>query len=104
MPKTKSDYQNMVYLRTTDKMLMLINSAMRSKGAREGFGVVPNQSEFIRGAIYYWVRKNAPEMLDLNGEILEIIEHKKLKEKHNTVIDAELNKTKEYFKNKKIKK
>ena len=86
MPKTKSDYQNMVYLRTTDKMLMLINNARRSKGAREGFGVVPNQSEFIRGAIYYWVRKNAPEMLDLNGEILEIREHKKLKEKHEKTL------------------
>ncbi len=86
MPKTKSDYQNMVYLRTTDKMLMLINNARRSKGAREGFGVVPNQSEFIRGAIYYWVHKNAPEMLDLNGEILEIREHKKLKEKHEKTL------------------
>ena len=99
MPKTKSDYQNMVYLRTTDKMLMLINNARRSKGARKEFGLVPNQSEFIRGTIYSWVLNNAPEMLDLNGDILEIIEHKKLKEKHKTVIDAELNKTKEYIKN-----
>ena len=40
-------------------------------------------------------------MLDMNGEIPEVLEHKALKENHKAMIDAELEKTKEYFKNRK---
>jgi len=101
MPKIKTEYQNMIRLRTSDKMLLLINNAMRSQGALDGFGVKPNQSEFIRGAIYYWVRKNAPEMLDLNGDIPEIIEHKKLKEKHDKNLNDAKMLYKKYFTNRK---
>jgi hypothetical protein len=101
MPKTKSTYINQIKFNASDKMLMLISNARRSKGAKDGFGVVPSQTEFLRGVIYYWVRKNAPEMLDMNGEIPEVLEHKALKENHKAMIDAELEKTKEYFKNRK---
>ena len=101
MPKTKSTYINQIKFNASDKMLMLISNARRSKGAKNGFGVVPSQTEFLRGVIYYWVRKNAPEMLDMNGEIPEVLEHKALKENHK----AELKKTQdfveEYFKNRK---
>ena len=99
MPKTKSTYINQIKFNASDKMLMLISNARHSKGARDGFGVVPSQTEFLRGVIYYWVRKNAPEILDLHGDIPEVLEHKALKEKHKAMIDAELDKTKEYFKN-----
>lgn len=100
MPKLKANYLNMIRLRTSDKMLMLINNSRRSKGAREGFGVVPNQSEFLRGVIYYWVRKNAPEMLDLNGEIPEIVEHKNLKTANKVEIDKIKNQAKKHFESK----
>ena len=78
-------------------MLMLINNARRSVGARQGFGVVPNQSEFIRGVVYYWVRKNAPEMLEIDGEIPEILEHKNLKDNQKIKIKRSLEFNQEYF-------
>lgn len=101
MPKTKTEYQNMIRLRTSDKMLMLINNARRSQGARDGFGMVPNQSEFLRGVIYYWVRKNAPEMLDMNGEIPEVIEHHQLKQKQEEQLGEAQKLYKKYFTNRK---
>tara|TARA_B100001250_G_C19232779_1_gene542974 strand:+ start:190 stop:561 length:372 start_codon:yes stop_codon:yes gene_type:complete len=97
MPKIVSEYQNNIRIRTSDKMLMLINNARRSVGARQGFGVVPNQSEFIRGVIYYWVRKNAPEMLEIDGEIPEILEHKNLKDNQKIKIKRSLEFNQEYF-------
>ena len=51
MPRIGSEYQNNLRIRTSDKMLMLINNARRSVAARQEFGVVPNQSEFIRSNI-----------------------------------------------------
>lgn len=99
MPKTNTKYQNRLQLRISDKFLMLINNARRSKGSRKGFGTVPNQAEFIRGAIYYWVRKNAPEMLGLNGEIPEVIEHKKLKGDHLKQISESQKLYEKYFRN-----
>ena len=90
MPKIGSEYQNNLRIRTSDKMLMLINNARRSVAARQGFGVVPNQSEFIRGVIYYWVRKNAPEILNANGEIPEVLEHKNLKNNQKLKIKRSL--------------
>ena len=79
MPKTKSTYTNQINFNASDKMQMLISNARHSKGAKSGFGVTPTQTEFLRGVIYYWVRKNAPEILDINGEIPEVLEHKALK-------------------------
>ena len=101
MPKTNTNYQNRLQLRISDKFLMLINNSRRSKGARKGFGTVPNQAEFIRGAIYYWVRKNAPEMLELNGEIPEVIEHKKFKDEEIHQLSESQKLYEKYFRNRK---
>tara|TARA_B100001057_G_C22388310_1_gene771161 strand:- start:76 stop:453 length:378 start_codon:yes stop_codon:yes gene_type:complete len=101
MPKIGSEYQNNMRIRTSDKMLMLIDNARRSVAARQGFGVVPNQSEFIRGVIYYWVRKNIPEMLDANIEIPEFLEHKNLKNNQKLKIKRSLKINQEYFDNRK---
>ena len=97
MPRIGSEYQNNLRIRTSDKMLMLINNARRSVGARQGFGVVPNQSEFIRGAIYYWIRKNAPEILNVNGGVPEFLEHNNLKNNQKLKIKRSLEINKEYF-------
>ena len=97
MPKIGSEYQNNMRIRTSDKMLMLIDNARRSVAARQGFGVVPNQSEFIRGVIYYWIRKNIPEMLDANNEIPEFLEHKNLKNNQKLKIKRSLKINQEYF-------
>ena len=97
MPKIGSEYQNNLRIRTSDKMLMLIKNARRSVAARQGFGVVPNQSEFIRGAIYYWIRKNAPEILNVNGEVPEFLEHNNLKNNQKLKIKRSLEINKEYF-------
>tara|TARA_B100001175_G_scaffold46067_1_gene35303 strand:+ start:1997 stop:2368 length:372 start_codon:yes stop_codon:yes gene_type:complete len=97
MPKIGSEYQNNIRIRTSDKMLMLINNARRSVGARQGFGVLPNQSEFIRGVIFYWVRKNAPEILEINSEIPEVLEHKNLKNNQSIKIKRSLKFNQEYF-------
>ena len=64
----------------SDKMHNLINKAIRSNASKKGFGVFPTEKQFLNGVIYYWIRKNAPELIDVNIEIPEIIEHKLLKE------------------------
>jgi hypothetical protein len=87
MPKTKTNYQNKISLNISDKMLMALENARRSEGAKKGFGVVPTRTEFIRGVLYYWMRKNAPEILELNGDIPEVLEHKKLKRKYEEDIN-----------------
>ena len=104
MPRIGSEYQNNLRIRTSDKMLMLINNARRSVAARQGFGVVPNQSEFIRGVIYYWVRKNAPEILNANGEIPEVLEHENLKNNQKLKIKRSLEINKEQFDKRKIER
>ena len=104
MPRIGSEYQNNLRIRTSDKMLMLINNARRSVAARQEFGVVPNQSEFIRGVIYYWVRKNAPELLDSNVEIPEVSEHKNLKNNQKLKIKRSLEINQEYFDKRKIER
>ena len=97
MPRIGSEYRNNLRIRTSDKMLMLINNARLSVAARQGFGVVPNQSEFIRGVIYYWVRKNAPEPLNANGEIPEVLEHMHLKNNQKIKIKRSLEVNKQHF-------
>ena len=101
MPKTEVKYNNKITLKMSGQFLNYINIARMLPDTKKKFGKHPTQTEFLRGVIYYWVRKNAPEMLDMNGEIPEVLEHKALKENHKAMIDAELEKTKEYFKNRK---
>lgn len=63
----------------SNKMNLLLKNAIKSNGAKKGFGVIPNQQQFITGLIYYWLRKNTPELLLNASEIIEIKEHKSLK-------------------------
>lgn len=80
MPKTKRNYQNFIGFNSSDKFIMAIEAARRSKSAIEKFGVIPSKTEFIRGVIYNWINKYESEILELNGEIPEVTEHKNLKE------------------------
>jgi len=41
MPKTKRNFNNTFSINISDKMLMAIENARRSNGAKEGFGLVP---------------------------------------------------------------
>ena len=52
-------------------------------GTKEKFGKKPTQDQFLKGIIYYWIKKHAPEVLidDLNVNIPEILEHEALKNK-----------------------
>ena len=50
----------------SDKMHDLINKAIRSNASKKGFGVFPTEKQFLNGVIYYWIRKNAPELIDVN--------------------------------------
>ncbi len=68
-----------VKLETSEQMLELIRMARESNGAKVGFGLMPSQDQFINGIIYYWVRKNAPELEDFAKEVPEVLEHKFLK-------------------------
>lgn len=101
MPKTKVNYKNNIGLKMSDKLLMAIENARRSNGAKEGFGVVPTRTEFLRGVIYYWIRKNAPEVLDLNGDIPEVIEHKKLKDDQAKQLSESQKLYEKYFRSRK---
>ena len=47
--------------------------------------------------IYYWVRNNAPEILNANGEIPEVLEHKNLKNNQKLKIKRSLMINQEYF-------
>ena len=85
MPKTHSEYNRQVKYRTSDKWMLLLENGRRSKAAREEFGVgtIPNVAQFYRGIVYDWFVKNAPELIDLNGEIPEVKDLKKSKAKHS---------------------
>lgn len=97
MPKINTQYNNNIRIRTSDKMLKLINNARRSVQARQEFGVVPNQSEFIRGVIYFWIQENAPEILEISGKIPEILEHENLKVNQSIKIKRSLEFNQDYF-------
>ena len=101
MPKTKRNFNNTFSINISDTMLMAIENARRSNGAKEGFGVVPTRTEFIRGALYYWIRKNAPEVLDLNGEIPEVIELKRLNDQQAKQLSESQKLYEKYFTNRK---
>ena len=75
MPKTKVIYTNQIKFNASDEMVLLLENARRSKGAKYNFGKIPTQTEFLRGVIYYWIRENAAEKIDVNGEVPEILDY-----------------------------
>lgn len=60
-------------------MFELISKSRDTNGARISFGLTPSQEQFLNGVIYYWVRKNAPELEDFAKKVPEVLEHKSLK-------------------------
>ena len=70
---------NEVKFEISEKMFELIQKARESRGANIGFGIIPSQDQFIYGLIYYWIRKNAPELKDFAENVPEVIEHKSFK-------------------------
>lgn len=82
MPKTEVKYNNKITLKMSGQFLNYINIARMLPGTKKKFGKHPTQTEFLRGVIYYWIKKHAPEILidDLKGNVPEILEHKALKE------------------------
>ena len=47
----------------------ILRQAIVSSEAKDKFGKYPSQTEFIRGVIYQWIRKQTPHILidDLKG-------------------------------------
>ena len=70
---------NEVKFKISKKMFELIQKARESRGANIGIGLIPSQDQFIKGLIYYWIRKNAPELKDFAEKVPEVIEHKSFK-------------------------
>ena len=83
MPKTQIQYTNQIKFNASKQFVDYIRQAIISNEAKDKFGKYPTQTEFIRGVIYQWIRKQTPHILidDLKGGVPEIIEHKKLKKK-----------------------
>jgi hypothetical protein len=83
MPKTKVLYDKQVNMNMSGQFLNYINIARMLPDTKEKFGKHPNRTEFLRGVIYYWIKKNAPEILinDLEGNVPEILQHELLKKK-----------------------
>ena len=71
-----------IKLQTSEQMFELIKMARETNGARIGFGLIPSQEQFLKGVIYYWVRKNAPELVDFAKKVPEVLEHKSLKNRN----------------------
>ena len=63
----------------SDEMYTLLNEAIKSDASKKGFGVIPTQQQFLNGVIYYWIRKNIPDLLTSFSEVPEIKEHQLLK-------------------------
>ncbi|MEK9755977.1 MAG: hypothetical protein VW371_03010 [Bacteroidota bacterium] len=63
----------------SDQMYTLLNEAIKSDASKKGFGVIPTQQQFLNGVIYYWIRKNIPDLLTSFSEVPEIKEHQLLK-------------------------
>ena len=68
-----------IKLEISEEMFKLISKSRKTNGARIGFGLTPSQEQFLNGVIYYWVRKNAPELVDFAKKVPEVLEHKSLK-------------------------
>lgn len=81
MPKTKINYNRQIKINISEQFLQYINTARMLPDTKNKFGVYPTKTEFLRGVIYYWIKKNAPEILtnDLKGNVPEVLEHKALK-------------------------
>ena len=79
MPKTKIQYSNQIKFNASTQFVDYIRQAIVSNQAKDKFGKYPTQTEFIRGVIYQWIRKQTPHILidDLKGGVPEIIERKK---------------------------
>lgn len=79
MPKTR--YNNQIKFNASDQFIEYIEQARLSLEAKQKFGKAPSQTDFLRGVLYNWIRKNASHILidDLEGNVQEIIEHKALK-------------------------
>ena len=103
MPKTKVLYDNQVKMNMSGQFLNYINIARMLPDTKKKFGKHPNQTEFLRGVIYYWIKKNAPEILidDLEGNVPEILEHKALKKNHEADLKQTQDFVEEHFKNRK---
>ena len=57
----------------SNEMQDLINKTIESDAAKKGFGVIPTQKQFLIGVIYYWIRKNIPDIIDDISQIEEIM-------------------------------
>ena len=68
-----------IKLEISEQMFELISKSRETNGARIGFGLAPSEKQFLNGVIYYWVRKNAPELSDFAKNVPEVLEHKSLK-------------------------
>lgn len=103
MPKTEVKYNNKITLKMSGQFLNYINIARMLPGTKKKFGKHPNQTEFLRGVIYYWIKKNAPEILidDLEGNVPEVLEHKALKKNHEKALQQTRDFVAEHFKNRK---
>ena len=88
MPKTKIQYTNQIKFNASGEFLNYMNIARASSVAKDKFGKHPTQTEFLRGIIYEWIKTYTPEIIidDLKGNVPEILEHKKLKEKHEKTL------------------
>ena len=103
MPKTKVNYNNKKTIKMSGQFLNYIQQARRSKSAQEKFGVIPTDTEFIRGVIYNWIRKYSPEILidDIEGNVPEILEHKALKKNRKASLKETQDFVGDHFKNRK---
>ena len=72
---TENDFQ--MKWETSDRGKKVIKEI--TDAAKKGFGVIPTQKQFLIGVIYYWIRKNIPDIIDDISQIEEIMEHKSLK-------------------------
>ena len=80
MPKTIVNYNNKITLKISAKFLNYINKARSSQVIKEKFGKHLTQTEFLRAVVYQWIKTYSTHILidDLEANVPEIIEHKKL--------------------------
>jgi hypothetical protein len=64
MPKTKRNYKNFIGFNSSDKFVMAIEAARRSKSAIEKFGVLPSKTEFIRYTIVYFIKNEMKDVFN----------------------------------------
>ena len=81
MIKNTIENFNQINLNLSEPFLNYIDRARMLPITKEKFGKNPTQDQFLKGIIYYWIKKHASEVLldHLNDSIPEILEHKALK-------------------------